>query len=232
MSAEAQEYTLVPETTAPFPSIRSSEGLLAWVGTVDHKRIGVMYLHDYAVFLCGWRRRGAAHPHATRPPGKRFLSPDAYNQIFHHARHHHDFPGRSCRRSLASRTTWCRCMIGARDMAFPRLNALSFWMLLFGGLLLYFSFVGRVARQRPAGSATRRSAKRRFRFNSGVNYWALGLLCIGVGSVAAGSNFIVTTVKLPRARHDHAATAAVRLDDFRSTLSAHLRAAGRSTPRL
>jgi len=89
-------------------------------------------------------------------------------------------------------------MIGARDMAFPRLNALSFWLFLFGGLLLHFSFVAGPAASAPAAGwfAYAPLTEKAYSFNSGVSYWALSLLVSGIGSVAAGLNFMVTILTL------------------------------------
>ena len=66
-------------------------------------------------------------------------------------------------------------MIGARDMAFPRLNALSFWLLLFGGLLLHSQLHPAAARRMPAGSATRHSASAPYSPTAAWTYWMLGL---------------------------------------------------------
>ena len=86
-------------------------------------------------------------------------------------------------------------MIGANEMAYPRLNALSFWLVLFGGLLLYFSFLAGGAPQvgwfsyPPLSEATYSSSP-------GVNYWAISLLLMGIGSVGAALNFVVTTLTM------------------------------------
>ena len=95
-------------------------------------------------------------------------------------------------------------MIGARDMAFPRLNAFSYWLFIFGGLLLYFaSSAG--ARRTPAGSATRRSASAPSPLTSGLDYWALGLLVTGIGTVRAGDQPHRHDPHAARAGHEHSA---------------------------
>src|SRR4029434_11245803 len=90
-------------------------------------------------------------------------------------------------------------MIGARDLAFPRLNAFAFWLSLFGGLLLYFSYVGG---EGLAGAGTAPDVgwfayapltERAFSRGHSTDYWILTLLCSGIGSVATSIN-IVTTV--------------------------------------
>src|SRR5881394_4571995 len=82
-------------------------------------------------------------------------------------------------------------MIGARDMAFPRLNALGFWVTLFGGLLVYFSFATGGA---PAIGwfAYSPLTERTFARSTATDFWALGLVVSGVGTLAAGVNFMAT----------------------------------------
>ncbi len=90
-------------------------------------------------------------------------------------------------------------MIGARDMAFPRLNAFGFWIFLFGGLLLYFSYIGGAGLS-GAGSAPDVGwfayaplTERAFSRGSATDYWILGILVSGIGSISSAINVIVTT---------------------------------------
>ena len=82
-------------------------------------------------------------------------------------------------------------MIGARDMAFPRLNAFGFWVTLFGGLMVYTSFITGGAPElgwfayAPLTSNT-------FSPSAATDFWALGLIVAGIGTIAAGVNFIAT----------------------------------------
>ena len=89
-------------------------------------------------------------------------------------------------------------MIGARDMAFPRINAFSYWLLLFGGALLYFSFFAGGAAD-VGWYSYAPLTEPAFARGHGVNYWVLGLLVSGIGTVASGINLIATIVCL-RAR--------------------------------
>ena len=86
-------------------------------------------------------------------------------------------------------------MIGARDMAFPRLNALSYWLFPFGGLLLHFSLVAGGA---PAAGWFSYAPLSETPYSStmGTDYWILALLVLGIGSVAGGINVIATVVTL------------------------------------
>ena len=127
-------------------------------------------------------------------PENHFLSPAAYNQIF--SMHGTTMVFLVIMPMLIGIGTYLLPLqIGARDMAFPRLNALSFWMLLFGGLLLYFSFVVPGGAPAVGWFSYAPLSEKPYALNSGVDYWALGLLCTGIGSLGAGLNFIVTTVK-------------------------------------
>ncbi len=83
--------------------------------------------------------------------------------------------------------------LGARDMAFPRLNALGVWLVPFGGILLHFSFLAGGA---PAVGwfAYTPLSEAPYSSQLGVDYWAISLLVLGIGSVSAGINFIVTVL--------------------------------------
>ena len=105
-------------------------------------------------------------------PNNHFLAPDTFNQVF--TMHGTTMIFLVVMPMLIGLAIYLvPLMIGARDMAFPRLNAMSFWLQVFGGLLLYFSF-SPAARRTPDGSATRRSASGRF-IDRRVDYWALAL---------------------------------------------------------
>jgi cytochrome c oxidase subunit I len=91
-------------------------------------------------------------------------------------------------------------MIGARDMAFPRLNAFGFWVFLFGGILLYFSYLGGGGLS-GAGSAPDVGwfaysplTEKPFSRGNSTDYWTLGILVSGIGSLASSINVIATTL--------------------------------------
>ena len=105
-------------------------------------------------------------------------------------------------------------MIGANEMALPRLGALSFWLQLFGGLLLYFSFAAGTAPDAGWFSYAPLSEKA-FSPGPGLDYWALALLLITGGIDRVGDQFDRDHRYRARAGHDHAPGSAVRLDDVR-----------------
>ncbi len=176
------------------PASVEREGLLAWVASVDHKQIGIMYMLAAAVFFgCGGLEALLMRVQLA-VPNNHFLSPEAYNQIF--TMHGTTMIFLVVVPLLIGMGTYLvPLMIGARDMAFPRLNAFGFWIFVFGGLLLYFSFLAGGA---PAAGWFSYAPLSELPYSSsaGVDYWALGLLAVGVGTVAAGINFIVTTLTL------------------------------------
>src|SRR6266404_2400796 len=167
---------------------------LSWVATVDHKRIGILYLlTTFAFFLIGGvealvMRLQLAAPHNN------LLSPDVYNQLF--TMHGTTMIFLVVMPALVGFANYfVPLMIGARDMAFPRLNAMSYWLLIFGGLLLHFSVLAGGA---PAAGWFSYAPLSETPFSSsvGVDYWVLALLILGVSSVAGAINMIVTILTL------------------------------------
>jgi cytochrome c oxidase subunit 1/cytochrome c oxidase subunit I+III len=127
-------------------------------------------------------------------PKLNVLAPDTYNQLF--TMHGTTMIFLVATPLLVGIATYLvPLMIGARDMAFPRLNALSFWIQAFGGVMMYFSFIAGGA-PNVGWFAYAPLSLRSFSPLAGVDYWAFGLLAIGIGTLAAGINFIVTIVTL------------------------------------
>jgi cytochrome c oxidase subunit I len=182
------------QTFEPHPGAESERGLLSWVATVDHKRIGLLYLFTTLFFfLVGGVEALLVRVQLAAPNGK-FLSPQAYNQVF--TMHGTTMIFLVVMPMLIGFANYLvPLMIGARDMAFPRLNAMSYWLLLFGGLLLYFSWVAGGA---PAAGWFSYSplSERPFSTTAGMNYWIASLLVLGIGSVATSVNMIATVLTL------------------------------------
>ena len=123
-------------------------------------------------------------------------------------------------------------MIGARDVAFPRLNMLGYWIFLFGGIFLYSSFsCFGGAPERRLVRTTRRSTARRCRSGflpgRGPDFWAVGMIMLGIGSVATAVNFIVTILNIRAPGMTHDAHAGVRVDDARRRVPHAVRDAAR-----
>jgi cytochrome c oxidase subunit I len=188
------EIPLAPKTIQPLPALGSDRGLLSWVATVDHKRIGLLYILASLVFFLVGGLEALLMRIQLGTPNNTFLTPDAYNQIF--TMHGTTMIFLVVVPLLVGFANYfVPLMIGAHDVAFPRLNALSFWLLLFGGLLLYYSFLAGGA---PAAGwfSYAPLSEKAYSSSSGLDYWALGLLGIGAGTVAGAVNLIVTILKL------------------------------------
>src|SRR5215813_67476 len=112
-----------------------------WVTTVDHKRLGILYIVYALLFLVIAGIEAAIMRIQLIHSENHFVSPQVFNRMF-------TMHGTTMIFWVAIPVLFgfanylVPLMIGARDMAFPRLNAFSFWLTAFGGLLLYFSFLG------------------------------------------------------------------------------------------
>ncbi len=169
-------------------------GLWSWLTTVDHKRIGILYGSTaFFFFLLGGFEALLIRIQLARADNN-FLSPEAYNQLF-------TMHGTSMiflaimPLSAMYFNFMIPLQIGARDVAFPRLNAFSYWVFLLGGLFLNASFLfGAAPDQGWYGYANLTS--RQFSPGHNVDFWNMGLQILGVASLAAGVNFFVTVVNM------------------------------------
>jgi cytochrome c oxidase subunit I len=170
------------------------EGWLSWVASVDHKQLGIMYLLGAFIFFLIAGVLALLMRVQLAVPNNHFLSPQMYNQFF--TMHGTTMIFLVVVPLLVGFATYMvPLMIGARDMAFPRLNALSFWVQIFGGVMLYFSFAtSGVNGGAPAVGwfAYAPLSETAYSYGPGVNYWILGLLGIGVGTLTAGVNLMAT----------------------------------------
>ena len=176
------------------PEALSAGRLLDWITTVDHKRIGILYLVTSWVFflLAGFEALLMRIQLAV--PGANVVSPGAFNALF--TMHGTTMIFLAVMPLLLGFVNYMLPLqIGARDMAFPRLNALSYWLLLFGGGLLNFSFL--TGRPPDVGwFAYAPLTERPFAMGPGVDYWIIGLAVSSVGTIMTGLNLVVTVVKL------------------------------------
>jgi len=176
------------------PADTGAGGVYAWIASVDHKQIGIMYLMvTFAFFLLGGLEALLMRTQLAVPNG-RFLDPVTYNQLF--TMHGTTMIFLVVMPMLIGLATYLvPLMIGARDIAYPRMNALSLWLLVFGGLLLYYSFLAGGAPDVGWFSYAPLSEKP-YAMTTGVDYWVLGLLATGIGTVTASINLLVTIVTL------------------------------------
>src|ERR1700740_1505596 len=173
------------------------ETLHEWVTTVDHKRLGILYI----IYGLGFLVVGGVEALIIRiqlmHSHNDFVSPQVFNRMFTmHGTTMIFFMVMPVLFGFANYLV--PLMIGTRDMAFPRLNAFSFWMTAFGGLLLYFSFVGGNGLY-GAGNAPDVGwfayaplTSQTFSIGHSTDFWTLALLVSGVGSVGTAINIIAT----------------------------------------
>jgi cytochrome c oxidase subunit I len=186
--------TLLEPVPTPHPMPTRPVGLLRWFTTVDHKDIGILYvLTSVAFFVLGGLEALLIRIQLAVPRNT-FLDPAAYNAIF--TMHGTTMIFLVVMPILLGFANYVvPLQIGARDMAFPRLNAFSYWLFLFGGLILYWSFLNGTPPDTGWFSYAPLS-ERPFTMQPSVDYWALGLLVTSAGSIATGVNLFVTVVKL------------------------------------
>ena len=190
------EPELVTDRTAlgVFRRPTDSTGWRSWLFTVDHKKIGIMYgVASFGFFLIGGCEALLIRAQLAAPDGT-VLSADLYNQMF-------TMHGTTMiflfvmPMAVAFANYLVPLQIGARDVAFPRLNAFGFWCFVFGGVFLNTSwFLGGAAdggwfMYQPNANAL-------FSPSHGIDFWSLGLLITGVASLTGALNLIVTILNM------------------------------------
>jgi cytochrome c oxidase subunit I len=178
----------------PHPLHEEEHGLYTWVATVDHKKIGILYLLTSLVFFAVGGTEALVMRLQLARPNSALVSPDAFNQLF--TMHGTTMIFLVVMPTLVGFANYfVPLMIGARDMAFPRLNALSYWLFPLGGFLLHFSLMAGGAPNAGWFSYAPLS-ETPFSSTPGTDYWILALLVLGVGSVASALNMIATVLTL------------------------------------
>jgi cytochrome c oxidase subunit 1 len=173
------------------------ERLHGWAITVDHKRLGIMYVVAALLFFVVGGLEAAAMRLQLIKPMNDFLTPQGFNQMF--TMHGTTMVFLVGMPMLAGFGNFLvPLMIGARDMAFPRLNAFGFWLFLLGGLLLYFSWIGGDGLYGAGGApdvgwfAYSPLTSKTFSRGNSTDYWILGIMVSGFGSLSAAINFVTT----------------------------------------
>jgi cytochrome c oxidase subunit 1 len=169
-------------------------GLIGWITTVDHKRIAVRYIVTALVFLILGGLEAAAIRTQLARPENRFLGPDLYNQIF--TMHGTTMMFLFAVPIMTSIGLYLvPLMIGARNVAFPRLNALGYWVYLTGGVLLYFAFFTNTGPDAgwfnyvPLAGPEWGAGKR-------VDVWAQTITFTEISALITAVEIIVTTFKM------------------------------------
>ena len=190
MDTLAQEQDSVAE---PLP-LSWTPAIHDWITTVDHKKIGIMYILMAVAFLIIGGCEAVLIRLQLFWPRSTLIGPDTFNGLFTmHGTTMVFFMGMPILIGIANYLV--PLMIGARDMAFPRLNAMGFWATLFGGLLVYFSFATGGA-PTMGWFAYAPLTEHAFARSSATDFWALGLVVSGIGTLAAAVNMIATIMGL------------------------------------
>ncbi len=202
-------------TKAPAPEIEAGEAYAAdtprsfivveylhgWVTTTDHKRIGILYILSALLFLVIGGLEATVIRLQLAWPGLHVVSAGTFNALFTmHGTTMVFFVGMPVLFGFGNYLI--PLMLGARDMAFPRLNAFSFWVSFFGGLLLYYSVLGGDGLY---GTGTAPNVgwfayapltSKVFSPGHATDYWTLGVLLSGIGSIGTALNILTTTICL------------------------------------
>ena len=168
-----------------------------WVVTVDHKKLGILYISYALIFLLVAGAEALLMRMQLFFPHNTFVSPFTFNRLFTmHGTTMVFLVGMPILFGFGNYLV--PLMIGARDMAFPRLNAFSFWISAFAGLLLYYSYIGGVGLS-GTGSAPDVAwfayaplTSRAFSPGHTVDYWAVSIMASGVGSIGTAINILAT----------------------------------------
>jgi cytochrome c oxidase subunit 1 len=198
--------TAAPETLQPTAAVRTgilrrphaTTGFWSWFTTIDHKKIGIMYATTALVFLVIGGVEALLIRMQLAGPNGTLLTAAQYNQLFTmHGTTMVFLVGMPL--AVAFGNYLIPLQIGARDVAFPRLNIFGYWAFLFGGIFLYSSFVLGGA---PDGGwfgytpLTSTPLADGFLPGRGPDFWTVGLVMLGVGSTTAAINFIVTILNM------------------------------------
>jgi cytochrome c oxidase subunit I len=169
-------------------------GIAGWLSTVDHKEIGKRYLVTAFLFLLIGGIEAAVMRAQLAQPNEHLLTAEQYSQLFTMHGVTMIFLYALPVLSGFSNYLW-PLLLGSRDMAFPRLNALSYWVFLFAGIFLYVSF--------PLGEAPDDGwfnyvpyASRSYNPGINIDVYALGMVLLGISTTVGSINFIVTLLRL------------------------------------
>jgi len=181
-------------STVALPRVYAERGLLSWLTTVDHKRIGILYILGAGFFALIGGLEALLIRTQLAIPNHRVLVGEAYNQVL--TMHGTTMVFLVVMPVLAGLGNYVvPLMIGARDMAYPRLNAFGVWMFLLGGIFLNLSFLLGGAPDAGWFGYAPLTAKA-FSKGAGIDFWILGLQLLGISSITSSINFVSTILLL------------------------------------
>ncbi len=199
MTSVLEPPAVLPDDPRPIASgalkrPATTEGFWSWITSIDHKRVGIMYgVTAMTFFVIGGFEALLIRLQLASPNG-RILDANAYNEVF-------TMHGTTMvflvvmPLGAAFMNYLIPLQVGARDVAFPRLNALSYWLFLFGGLFLYSSvFLGGMPNGGWFGYAPNTSIV--FSPGHNIDFWIGGLLITGIASTVGAVNLITTCLNM------------------------------------
>ncbi|MEP7287877.1 MAG: cytochrome c oxidase subunit I [Chloroflexota bacterium] len=190
MTAQSQASASIPLGRENAPTT----GILAWITTTDHKRIGILYMVTAITFFILGGIFALLMRLQLAVPNNTVLSNSLYDALF-------TMHGTTMiflvvmPLQVGFGNYLVPLMIGARDMAFPKLNALSYWLFLFAGIFLFSSFFFGGAPDKGWFSYAPLT-EQPFSITPGMDFWALSILLVAISSTAGSINFIITVAQL------------------------------------
>jgi len=200
--SDAAGYEREPAIAADTPALRAAlaekwetaPGLYGWLATVDHKKIGIRYIVTAFIFLAAGGVEALVFRLQLSWSNLHLLTPEQYDQFFTMHGMTMIFLYAGPVLSGFSNYLW-PLLLGARDMALPRLNALSYWIYLFAGIVLYSGFAFGFGPNAGWFNYVPLAARA---YNDGPNIdiYALGMVLLGISTTVGAINFIVTFLRL------------------------------------
>ncbi|HLH48204.1 MAG TPA: cbb3-type cytochrome c oxidase subunit I [Roseiarcus sp.] len=169
-------------------------GLYGWISTVDHKEIGVRYLVTAFAFLVAGGVEALIMRVQLARPNQNLVAPETYNELF--SLHGITMIFLYALPILSGFSNYLfPLVLGSRDMAFPRLNAFSYWIYLASGLFMYGSILATAVPNDGWYNFAPYSLRQ---FNPGLNmdFYALGMIFLGISTTVGSANFVVTFLRM------------------------------------
>ncbi|HET7412512.1 MAG TPA: cbb3-type cytochrome c oxidase subunit I [Pararhizobium sp.] len=169
-------------------------GIMGWIGTVDHKEIGIRYIVTAFAFLVAGGIEALIMRLQLAEPNSSVVTPGAYDQLF--SMHGITMIFLYALPILSGFSNFLfPLVLGSRDMAFPRLNAFSYWVYLASGIFLYCSFAVGAA---PNDGWFNYAPYSLRPYNPGPNmdFYALGMIFLGISTTVGSANFVVTMLRM------------------------------------
>jgi len=175
----------------PVPEVFARGRVSSWLTTVDHKRIGLLYIVTSLVFFATGGLLALLMRAQLATPNETLITRDSYNELF--TIHGTTMIFLVVVPIFAGFGNFLvPLMIGARDMAFPRLNALSYWLFLFGGIVLYASWFAGTGPAKCGWYSYPPCSEAGYSGGNGQDLWILALHILTLSSLLAAINFIAT----------------------------------------